>query len=287
MVFLHGMAGFVEAGAEPFERAYFAGVAAALVAVGEENVYFARISPYADSLARAAQIAPQLDEILARTGAAKVNLVAHSQGGLDARILASPAGAGYSDRIASVSTVSTPHLGTKVADLALRALGNAAPSRLDPVVEAFVAWLGYNVYDLDAEAASDLRAQLRDLSEGNAAQFNARYLDAPGVLYESYAGRTNLRIGNSACAGSVFANQTNRVDPTSPALQLTATYLEGNPFDPEVNDGLVTVRSARWGTFVQCVPADHLDEMGQNLGVLFDAPRFYVELVARLRSRGY
>ena len=58
---------------------------------------------------RAAALAPQIDAILAQTGAAKVHLIAHSQGGLDVRVLVS--GLGYADRVASVTTISAPHRG--------------------------------------------------------------------------------------------------------------------------------------------------------------------------------
>jgi pimeloyl-ACP methyl ester carboxylesterase len=75
------------------------------------------------SEARAAQLAVQVDAVLARTGARKVNLLGHSQGGMDARVLVS--GLGYADRVASVTTVATPHRGTPLltvfhASLSLR-----------------------------------------------------------------------------------------------------------------------------------------------------------------------
>lgn len=286
LVFVHGMAGFVELGTEPFELAYFRGVAAALAEAGETQVFFTRASPYAPSRARAEQIAPQIADVLARTGAAKVNLVAHSQGGLDARIVASPAGLDLAANIASVTTVSTPHAGTMVADLALRALGAGRPSLLDPAAETMIRLLGYSVYDLEPGAAADLRLQLVDLSVANANDFNALYTDAAGVVYRSYAGRTNLRLGHDVCSPSLSPNDEDRFDATTPALQPTATYLEGNPLDPEVNDGLVPVASARHGEFVQCLAADHLDQMGYASSLSFDAPRFYVELVGSLRARG-
>lgn len=282
VVFLHGMAGWGNSG--PLD--YFNGVGDALTAAGETEIFFTEVSPYASSVERAAQLGPQLEAIFASTHAAKLNLVAHSQGGLDARLLASPNGLNYGDRIASITTVSTPHFGTSVADLVLPVLGEDHPTAVDPVVEAVVALLGFSVYSLDNQDRTDLRAQLGDLSRDGSAAFNALYVDAPGVIYESYAGRTNLRTGRDACKNSVLANDPWDLDPTNPALQLTATYLEGNPFDPNVNDGLVPVESARYGTFVQCIAADHLDEMGMNAGILFNAPDFYVQVVQRLRARG-
>ena len=50
---------------------------------------------------------------------------------------------------------------------------------------------------------------------------------------------------------------------------MSAAILSEDVLSPEPNDGLVTVTSATWGTFLGCIPADHLDEVGQLLG---DAP---------------
>ena len=289
IVFLHGMGGFVSSGSGPFQLAYFAGVFADLETIGEREVYATLASPYASSSERARQIAPQIDSILQRTGKRKVNLVAHSQGGLDARVLASPNGLGYGDRIASITTFATPHRGTPVADLALAALGAPDPSFVDPAAEALVELLGWSLYDLPEDDEPSLRAQLIDLSEANArAFFNPTYLDDARVRYESYAGRTNLRLGRAECAGSVLPNG-NALDLTAAPLQASATAIEGNPFAPLVNDGLVPVASARYGTFVRCVAADHLDEVGQpvlaGLAIRsFDHLAFYRAVVARLRA---
>src|SRR6185295_1663942 len=95
---------------------------------------------------RAQAIAKQIDTILARTGKAKVNLVGHSQGGLDARILASPNGLKYGDRIASVTTVATPHRGTKVADAALGLLQFLPASTVDDVTDALLGFLQKTAY---------------------------------------------------------------------------------------------------------------------------------------------
>ena len=63
---------------------------------------------------------------------------------------------------------------------------------------------------------------------------------------------------------------------------------------PAPNDGLVTVKSARWGRFLGCIPAAHLEEVGQPLGVApgsvgdvkFDHLVFFRRLVAFLRAGG-
>ena len=103
------------------------------------------------SEARAAQLAPQVDAVLARTGARKVNLLGHSQGGMDARVLVS--GLGYADRVASVTTVGTPHAGT--------------PLLIDDI------------------------ASVQDFGVDYMAQtFNPAYPDAPDVRYFSWSARS-------------------------------------------------------------------------------------------------
>ena len=65
-----------------------------------------------------------------------------------------------------------------------------------------------------------------------------------------------------------------------------------NPLFPDANDGLVTVQSARWGTFLGCVPADHLDEVGQIAHLLpdlisgFDHKQLYRRIVDTLHRDG-
>ena len=83
------------------------------------------------------------------------------------------------------------------------------------------------------------------------------------------------------------------VDPVSPMLEATQFIISPNAFDPVGNDGLVPVESAKWGTFLGCIPADHLDEIGQigglspGLGNDWRHKPFYRSLVSFLRARGY
>src|SRR5438132_8722088 len=115
---MHGMAGFDKL-TLPVAIEYWAGVVDALAMGGETKIFVTQTMPFDTSEERAKALVPQIDAILAKTGAAKVNLVGHSQGGMDARVLASPAGLALGDRIASVTTVATPHRGSRVADLVL------------------------------------------------------------------------------------------------------------------------------------------------------------------------
>ncbi len=59
------------------------------------------------------------------------------------------------------------------------------------------------------------------------------------------------------------------------------------------NDGLAGVASTRWGTFRGCVPADHMEQLGQrsipdvNVRTGFDVARFYANVAGDLRARGF
>jgi triacylglycerol esterase/lipase EstA (alpha/beta hydrolase family) len=75
---------------------------------------------------------------------------------------------------------------------------------------------------------------------------------------------------------------------------LTASAAILNSTKPvQTNDGLVPVASTRWGTFLGCIPADHLDEICQIAGDQpggsnsFDCERFYRQLADWLVARGY
>jgi triacylglycerol lipase len=74
-------------------------------------------------------------------------------------------------------------------------------------------------------------------------------------------------------------------------LAATASIISNNVSPPPTNDGLVTVGSARYGTFLGCIPADHLDEIGQiggqnpGAGNPFDHVQFYRDLAKYVEAR--
>lgn len=285
VVLLHGMAGFGKLEVGPVQVTYFKDVVESLTKQGE-SVYVTLAPPYDTSEVRARAIAKQIDDILARTGKKKVNLIGHSQGGLDARVLASPRGLGYGDRIASITTVATPHRGSAVADALLEAVDVLPEGPVDEVLDGALKVLEITAYELKTDA--HLRAQGTMLTERYMKNvFNPKYVDDPRVVYRSYAGRTNLRTGLLDCGGATYPNDPLDVRMAQPMLAPLALFLEEG-LALKVNDGLVTVDSARWGTFEECVPADHLQEVGQ-LGPFtggFDSVGLFTRIVKRIRKAG-
>ena len=113
-----------------------------------ESVFVTVVPPFDTSAARAQALSKQIDDILKRTGKAKVNLVGHSQGGMDARVITSPQGLGYGDRVASVTTVATPHRGSKVADAVLGLLQYLPADVIDSVTGDFLKLVEKTAYEL-------------------------------------------------------------------------------------------------------------------------------------------
>jgi triacylglycerol lipase len=254
----------------------FDGVADDLRARGELVIETA-VAPYQSSEVRGAQLAEDVDRALADTGACKVNIIAHSQGGLDVRYMIGSLG--YGDVVASVVTVSTPHRGTPLADIGLGLI----PGLTEPLVNAIIAWL--RVDSEDPLNDPDIRAALHSFSVARAASFAEENPDDPRVARYSIAGRTLGMKADGECAGALFGNPSAR-DWPAPILWPSALFLAGaNPFNLKANDGAVTVASAKWGTFLGCLPADH---MGVTSGdSAFDHIQYYRDLAAFLHDEGF
>src|SRR5262249_14838160 len=96
----------------------------------------------------------------------RVHLIAHSMGGLDARYMITKLG--MAPRIASLTTIGTPHHGSPIADV-VRAVTKLLLSR-------FADHLGV-----------DIRG-LADLTTAACERFNTEVLEVPTVHYCSIAG---------------------------------------------------------------------------------------------------
>ncbi|HND11559.1 MAG TPA: alpha/beta fold hydrolase [Pseudomonadota bacterium] len=280
IVLAHGFAGFERIG--PLN--YFFQVGADLRSRGE-TVVEAKVPPYESSDVRAAALAAVVDDTLKTYNACKVNVIGHSQGGIDGRALIS--GKKYGNKVASLVTVSTPHRGTEIADVVSGLVPGFSYDVINAILKA-VSGL------TDAPGSPNLKNALAQLTTPGMQRWNAANPDDPAVRYYSVAGRSAGRIANSECAGGAWGN-SSRIDLLDPLLALPegvfAIYSD-NPLVPRVNDGLVTVQSAKWGKFLGCVPADHLDEVGQ-IGHLFpdvvsgfSHKELYRKIVAELRKDG-
>lgn len=251
-------------------------------------VYSTEVPAFDTAEHRAAHLAAQLDDILAETGAARVNIIAHSMGGLDARAMISQLG--YGDRVASLTTISSPHRGSAVADIALK----LSPGKTDDAIDA-IATLWSRTFN-EVRSDANVRGALTSLSTDRAIAFNEENPDDARVYYQSWAGVSSVLgldnpLDDVACEGKLLWHE-GQSDPMSSLLIATAAMIApGTSFTP--NDGMASVESAKWGRFQGCIPADHLDEVGQirrdgpDPHTGFDHVRFYRNIAYDLSARGF
>jgi triacylglycerol lipase len=99
---------------------YFRGVRTMLKAKGYQ-VFHSKVAWAASVDKRAVDLKENLSGILDETNAEKLNIIAHSMGGLDTRhmMFNDRNGGKIHERIASLTTISTPHAGSPFADWGL------------------------------------------------------------------------------------------------------------------------------------------------------------------------
>jgi triacylglycerol lipase len=212
---------------------YFKGVARHLRREGFE-VHHSAVSFAAGLPRRAADLRQEVERVLRLKGGGKVHIIGHSMGGLDARYMI--ARLGMDEKVASLTTIGTPHLGSSLADWGLTHTNHQLIRRLRRVIdlEGFLALTP---------------AACRDFNESTAGAEAANQ-----VFYQTYASSEPRR--------RVFTPFKRTWDIISRA--------EGE------NDGLVSHSSQMWvselvgpGGRVKRVrqqhfpvPADHLNEVG-------------------------
>jgi len=131
----------------------------ALNSVGVDDVEKTDVPPLASSYARGEVLVGEIEEFLALTGENKVNIIAHSQGGLDARYVA----AVRPDLVASVTTLGTPHFGVNTADK----VANATSPLTTDISNLFDGLIG-----LFGDSGADTTGSLESLTSAGAQRFN-------------------------------------------------------------------------------------------------------------------
>lgn len=210
------------------------------------------------------ELAARIRQIVEETGCGKVNIIAHSKGGLDSR--AAIAHQGMGPYVATLTTINTPHRGCIFAEYLLGKVPEAARRKIAETYNAAMRRMG--------DENPDFLAAVTDLTASACAARNAVTPDDPGVVYESIM--------------SYCKRARNGKFP------LNMTYPIVKHFDGR-NDGLVAVDSARWGSrFTLLEPTgkrgiSHGDVVDLNRENIpgFDVREFYVNLAADLKCRGF
>lgn len=275
IVLVHGLFGFDALGGI-YE--YWYGIPAQL-RDGGARVFVADVSAANSSELRGEQLIDYLETLQATYGYARFNLVGHSHGGPTIRYVA----AVRPDLVASVTSMGSPHTGSKVAD----AVRTTAPpgSWLESTLAAFADTLGTAIDWLSgSDDPTDSLAALASLDSAGAARFNLAYPQAlPATACGEGAPVVN-GIRYYSMGGTSPA--THLLDATDPAMVVGSLFFLG-----EANDGLVGRCSSHLGDVIRDDFAwNHLDEVNQVFGLrgwfASDPPAVYRSHANRLKNAG-
>ena len=268
--------------------------------LGSDQVFVAQVNPYASSQTRGAELNRLVDQVLAQTGAEKVHIVAHSQGGKDSVFLTSPQGAKAGNKVKSVTTIQTPHKGTFVSNAVLDGFskneqGQAVPrSNLSKKLLKGISGLMKLALNDKAESyPADMLAAHQTMFESRPGQenhFNEQYPLDDRVVYASWAGLSNVlrlpnlfhdaRVANVAQDGKPLANPrwatpfrwyNLRHWMSVPLTAIAPIVAKG--LNLKANDGVVPTESAKgFDRFIfrGTLPIDHMGAVGQGRGAGVD-----------------
>ncbi len=271
---------------------YFNGIPQTLSRNGAD-VFTTKTSTVNSIEVRGEQLLSQIRTINAITGSDKVNLVGHSQGGLDSRYVA----AVDPQAVASVTTVASPHLGTgfadSVGDLVGNGDGESADSLRAKLLYTFAEILGSGIgtasgIPLTNPQEQDAKAALKSLSTASMVTFNKTY---PGPIASTYCGNppaNNVMNGIAYYSFSGVGQLTNLADPSDLILKFTSSFYDKN----DLNDGLATKCSSRIGKVIRDdYRMNHLDSINQVLGLVSwretNPLAVYRQQMNRVKNDGY
>jgi triacylglycerol lipase len=195
------------------------------------TVYHSSVSWAAGVETRASELKNNVIKILEKEGSEKVNIIAHSMGGLDARhmLFNFRNSDRLLERVASLTTISTPHEGSPFADW-----GTDNLPHVIPVAQK----LGLSLNGL------------RDLRTDKCRRFN----NDPKVIEFEKSCESKVKFQTFAGVQKFWG--------VFDALKLSFYIIEKEEGD---NDGLVSLKSSKWRDryFRSVVEnTDHLNELG-------------------------
>ena len=223
------------------------------------RVHLSRHDAWASVEENAHFIKQRIEEILQKENCPRINIIAHSKGGIESRRSAHLFG--KNPPISSIVTIASPHRGAALADWLLRFRG----SRHEKV---------HNLVNLFSRLIGDRNPNslmaLNQLTSRSMEAFNQRTQDLAGIHYLSVASRLRRPV----------------LDPLVLVSHRILWELEGE------NDGVVGTENCRWGDsftlWGQEKGLSHIDvcDMSGFKRRGFDIRDAYSQLLGDLKSRG-
>ena len=227
------------------------------------KVYYGNHQSAASIAESADELTERIKRITSKTGCEKVNIIAHSKGGLDCRYAISKLDA--APFVASLTTVNTPHRGCLFADYLLTKIPEKVKNKVASVYNSTLEKFG--------DISPDFLAAVNDLTASSCEKLDCEMPAPDGIYCQSI--------------GSVINKASGGKFPLNFSYHLVR-YFDG------ANDGLVSESSFKWSdNYTLITPSkkrgvshgDMIDLNRENIDG-FDVREFYVNLVADLKNRG-
>ena len=222
------------------------------------KVFPGNTDAWGDYESNALMLKKTIEDILLETGKEKVNIIAHSKGGIDSRYLVWRYD--FGGKVASLTTICTPHHGAELADLLYKR----------KITHTKLAQKGFTIFGkLYGDSNPDLYKVICQLTTAEMEKFNAKVLPDDRVFYQS-----------------LYTTMNHAFDDTA----FFYSYLRLKKAKGK-NDGVVSEYSARWGNNISKIEggishAEILDIKRKRISGI-NIPDIYLRIIKELCEKGF
>jgi len=220
------------------------------------KVFFGNTDAWGNYETNAEILHNTIENILRETNSEKVNIIAHSKGGLDSRYCIWKYD--YGDKVASLTTISTPHKGSELADMVFSK-------------EITHTKMGKEILTLYSELFGDTNPDLYNvnyqLTTGYMKKFNEDIFIDGRVYYQSF-----------------YAVMENSYDDMM--FYYSHRYIKKINGD---NDGVVSEYSAKWGDNITKIEGgiSHREVIDVKKNKKINIQAIYLKIVNELCEKGF
>ena len=206
----------------------------------------------------ALQIKKEIIDILEKENVDKVNIIAHSKGGLDSRYMISKLD--MDEHVASLTTLSTPHRGSKLSTKLLS---------MPKWCAKFLAFWINLFYKIHKDENPDILSLGHQLKDSTMIEFNKEVINSNKVYYQSFSSDLN--------------NQKSFI--------MLIPHLITKKLEQVGTDGIVSVESSIWGEYQGNIKNNF--DHGEMVGAygtkkrLNEVSKFYLEVIENLKQKGF
>jgi len=222
------------------------------------NVFLGNTDSFGDFETNAKILKETIEKVLVETKSEKVNIISHSKGGLDSRYLIWKYN--FGDKIASLTTICTPHHGSEIADLI------------------------YNrkiVHTKTTKKAMEIFGKL--YGDTNPDIYNVSYLLTTTKMREF---NEKIKMDKNVFYQSLYTTMKNAFDD----LVFFYPYLYVNLVNGK-NDGIVSENTAKWSDNIHKIEggishAEIIDYKKKKISGI-NIPDIYINIVKGLAIKGF